>query len=145
MTVPRWRHQGLIWHIRVMEFGHPLTSCSPLLFCLFVSTHSLLYTHTSIQLLPSFPSLPSFLSSSILYKEQHTPPQTKMPSFTSLAIPALYQSSRQFAPRSMAAIRQAQFASKASKPDLVTYEEIDTLIHQGNKVPLPLPLPPFSS
>ncbi|KAF9138229.1 hypothetical protein BGX30_009397 [Mortierella sp. GBA39] len=57
-----------------------------------------------------------------------------MPSFTSLAIPALYQTSRQFVPRSMAAtIRQAQFASKASKPDLVTYEEIDTLIHQGNK------------
>jgi hypothetical protein len=58
-----------------------------------------------------------------------------MPSFTSLAIPALYQTSRQFVPRSMAAtIRQAQFASKASKPDLVTYEEIDTLIHQDNKV-----------
>lgn len=58
-----------------------------------------------------------------------------MPSFTSLAIPALYQTSRQFVPRSMAAtIRQAQFASKASKPDLVTYEEIDTLIHQNTKV-----------
>jgi hypothetical protein len=58
-----------------------------------------------------------------------------MPSFTSLAIPALYQSSRQFAPRSMAALRQAQFSTKASqKPEVVTFEEIDSLIQKKDKV-----------
>lgn len=57
-----------------------------------------------------------------------------MPSFTSLAIPALYQTSRQFAPRSMAALRQAQYSSKTTKPDVVTFEEIDTLIHKKDKV-----------
>ncbi|KAG0314162.1 hypothetical protein BGZ99_008308 [Dissophora globulifera] len=53
-----------------------------------------------------------------------------MPSFTSLAIPALYQSSRILAPRSMAALRHAQFSAKAAqKPEIVTYEEIDSLVH----------------
>ncbi|KAG0002347.1 hypothetical protein BGZ80_002510 [Entomortierella chlamydospora] len=57
-----------------------------------------------------------------------------MPSFTSLAIPALYQTSRQFAPRSMAALRQAQFSSKASqKSEIVTFEEIDSLIQEKDK------------
>ncbi|KAF9345746.1 hypothetical protein BGX26_002778 [Mortierella sp. AD094] len=57
-----------------------------------------------------------------------------MPSFTSLAIPALYQSSRHFVPRSMAALRQAQFSSKASqKPEVVTFEEIDSLIQEKAK------------
>ncbi|KAF9282115.1 hypothetical protein BGZ68_006196 [Mortierella alpina] len=56
-----------------------------------------------------------------------------MPSFTSLAIPALYQTSRQFAPRSMAALRQVQYSSKTTKPDVVTFEEIDTLIHKKDK------------
>jgi len=58
-----------------------------------------------------------------------------MPSFTSLAIPALYQSSRQFAPRSLAALRHAQLSTKASqKPEVVTFEEIDSLIHKKDKV-----------
>ncbi|KAG0355036.1 hypothetical protein BGZ54_001324 [Gamsiella multidivaricata] len=58
-----------------------------------------------------------------------------MPSFTSLAIPALYQTSRQFAPRSMAALRQAQqLSTRASqKPEVVTYEEIDSLIQKKDK------------
>ncbi|KAF8952621.1 hypothetical protein BGZ52_004994 [Haplosporangium bisporale] len=56
-----------------------------------------------------------------------------MPSFTSLAIPALYQTSRSFAPRSLAAMRQAQFSAKAAKPEVVTFEEIDTLIHKKDK------------
>ncbi|KAF9299895.1 hypothetical protein BG000_002082 [Podila horticola] len=55
-----------------------------------------------------------------------------MPSFTSLAIPALYQTSRSFAPRSLAAMRQAQYSSKA-KPEVVTFEEIDTLIHKKDQ------------
>ncbi|KAF9580499.1 hypothetical protein BGW38_002839 [Lunasporangiospora selenospora] len=53
-----------------------------------------------------------------------------MPSFTSLAIPALYQTSRQFVPRSFAVIQRAQFSSKS---DIVTFEEIDTLIHSNGK------------
>lgn len=57
-----------------------------------------------------------------------------MPSFTSLAIPALYQTSRSFAPRSLAAMRQAQYSAKAAKPEVVTFEEIDTLIHKKDKV-----------
>jgi len=60
-----------------------------------------------------------------------------MPSFSSLTIPALYvQTSRQFAPRSMAAIRQAQFSSRASNPksEIVTFEEIDTLVRNKDKV-----------
>ncbi|GJJ76563.1 thiosulfate:glutathione sulfurtransferase [Entomortierella parvispora] len=59
-----------------------------------------------------------------------------MPSFSSLTIPALYvQTSRQFAPRSMAAIRQAQFSSRASNPksEIVTFEEIDTLVRNKDK------------
>ncbi|KAK3819670.1 MAG: Rhodanese-like domain-containing protein [Benniella sp.] len=53
-----------------------------------------------------------------------------MPPFTSLVIPALYQSSRQFAPRSLALIRQVQYLSTKAgqKPDIVTYEEIDDLV-----------------
>ncbi|KAI1296265.1 hypothetical protein EDD11_007434 [Mortierella claussenii] len=58
-----------------------------------------------------------------------------MPSFTSLAIPALYQSSRMFAPRSMAALRQAQhqLSTKAQKPEVVTYDEINSLIQEKPK------------
>ncbi|KAF9908768.1 hypothetical protein BX616_011381 [Lobosporangium transversale] len=57
-----------------------------------------------------------------------------MPSFTSLAIPALYQTSRQFAPRSMTALRRAQFSVKTSqKPEVVTFEEIDSLIKKKDK------------
>ncbi|KAF9433220.1 hypothetical protein BGZ76_009735 [Entomortierella beljakovae] len=57
-----------------------------------------------------------------------------MPSFTSLAIPALYQTSRQFAPRSIIALRRAQFSVKASsKPEVVTFEEIDTLVQEKEK------------
>lgn len=60
-----------------------------------------------------------------------------MPPFTSLVIPALYQSSRQLTPRSLALIRQIQqLSTKAGKPDIVTYEEIDTLIQSKNKVSL---------
>ncbi|KAG0256049.1 hypothetical protein BG011_004770 [Mortierella polycephala] len=57
-----------------------------------------------------------------------------MPSFASLAIPALYQTSRQFAPRSLAALRYVQFSSKVgSKPEVVTFEEIDTLVQKKDK------------
>ncbi|KAG0046818.1 hypothetical protein BGZ83_008013 [Gryganskiella cystojenkinii] len=56
-----------------------------------------------------------------------------MPSYSSLTIPALYQTSRLFAPRSMAALRQAQFSSKANKSDIVTFEEIDTLVRNKDK------------
>ncbi|KAG0305848.1 peroxin [Dissophora globulifera] len=46
----------------------------------------------------------------------------------------LRNSSRILAPRSMAALRHAQFSAKAAqKPEIVTYEEIDSLVH--GKVP----------
>lgn len=59
-----------------------------------------------------------------------------MPPFTSLVIPALYQSSRQFTPRSLALIRQAQYLSTKAgqKSDIVTYEEIDGLLRAKDKV-----------
>ncbi|KAG0216142.1 hypothetical protein BGX31_000694 [Mortierella sp. GBA43] len=59
-----------------------------------------------------------------------------MPSYTSLVIPALYQSSRQFTPRSLALIRQLQpLSTRAGKSDIVTYEEISTII-QTEKGPV---------
>jgi hypothetical protein len=66
----------------------------------------------------------------------YSPSSPAMPPFTSLVIPALYQSSRQFAPRSLALIRQAQYLSTKAgqKPDVVTYEEIDGLVRTKDRV-----------